>query len=153
VFLLILALWIIFNGQITAEIVILGLIFSAVIYLFICKVLGFSYKRDLALIKKTGYVIEYLFVLLIEIVKANIVVGKIVLSSREEVEPAIVVFRSNLKSEKARVVLANSITLTPGTITIRLEYDELTVHCLDKSLAAGLNDSIFVKLLERMENL
>jgi len=153
VFLLILALWIIFNGQITAEIVILGIIFSAVIYLFICKVLGFSYKRDLALIKKTGYVIEYLFVLLIEIVKANIVVGKIVLSSREEVEPAIVVFRSNLKSEKARVVLANSITLTPGTITIRLEYDELTVHCLDKSLAEGLNDSIFVKLLERMENL
>ena len=152
-FLIILALWIIFNGQITTEIVILGLIISAVIYLFLCKVFGFSVKKDIAGIKKTGYMIEYLIVLFIEIVKANIVVGKMMMSAKYDVEPAVVKFRSNLKSEKSRVLLANSITLTPGTITVRLQFDELTVHCLDKSLAEGLNDSIFVKLLERMENL
>ena len=153
VFLLILALWIIFNGQITAEILILGIVFSSVIYLFLCKFLHFSFKTDITWLKKSGYIIEYLAVLFIEIVKANVCVGKMMLSSRDDVEPAIVKFTSGLKTEKARVILANSITLTPGTITVRLQFDEFTVHCLDKSLAAGLDSSIFVKLLERMENL
>ena len=73
------------------------------------------------------------------------------MSSKYDVEPAVVKFKSSLKSERARVALANSITLTPGTVTVRLQFDEFTVHCLDKSLAEGLNDSIFVKLLERIE--
>lgn len=152
-FLLVLLLWIIFNGQLTTEIFVFGLIFASVIYAFACKFMHFSIKKDISYLKKTLYVIEYLIVLFIEIVKANICVGKMVLSSRYEVEPAVVTFKSNLKSETARVILANSITLTPGTITVRLQYDMFTVHCLDKSLAEGLNDSIFVKLLERLESI
>lgn len=152
-FIAVLLLWILFNGQMTGEILLIGLIISSAVYLFICKVFGFSFKKDISFIKKTGYMIEYLIVLFIEIIKANIVVAGMTLSQKEDVEPAIVKFRSTLKSEKSRVILANSITLTPGTITVRLQYDEFTVHCLDKSLAKGLNSSIFVKLLERMENL
>lgn len=152
-FLLVLLLWIIFNGQLTTEIFVFGLIFASVIYAFACKFMHFSIKKDISYLKKTLYVIEYLIVLFIEIVKANICVGKMVLSSRYEVEPAVVTFKSNLKSETARVILANSITLTPGTITVRLQYDMFTVHCFDKSLAEGLNDSIFVKLLERLESI
>lgn len=150
-FILILLLWILFNGQLTLEIFLFGLVFATAFYAFLCKFLGFSLKKDIGYIKKLGYVIEYLIVLFVEIIKANIATAKILLSSRYEVEPAIVKFKTKLKSEKARVVLANSITLTPGTITVRLQYDEFTVHCLDKSFAEGLSDSIFVKLLMRME--
>ena len=150
-FILILLLWILFNGQLTLEIFLFGLVFATAFYAFLCKFLGFSLKKDIGYIKKLGYVIEYLIILLVEIIKANIATAKILLSSRYEVEPAIVKFKTKLKSEKARVVLANSITLTPGTITVRLQYDEFTVHCLDKSFAEGLSDSIFVKLLMRME--
>lgn len=150
-FILILLLWILFNGQLTLEIFLFGLVFATAFYAFLCKFLGFSLKKDIGYIKKFGYVIEYLIILLVEIIKANIATAKILLSSRYEVEPAIVKFKTKLKSEKARVVLANSITLTPGTITVRLQYDEFTVHCLDKSFAEGLSDSIFVKLLMRME--
>lgn len=150
-FILVFLLWVIFNGQITTEIALFGVVISLVFYIFLCKAFGFSISKDISLIKKSGLVIEYLFVLFIEIIKANICVGKIMLSEKEEVEPAIVKFKTGLKSERARVVLANSITLTPGTITVRLQYDEFTVHCVDKSLAKGLSDSIFVKLLMRME--
>lgn len=150
-FILILLLWILFNGQLTLEIFLFGLVFATAFYAFLCKFLGFSLKKDKGYIKKLGYVIEYLIILFVEIIKANIATAKILLSSRYEVEPAIVKFKTKLKSEKARVVLANSITLTPGTITVRLQYDEFTVHCLDKSFAEGLSDSIFVKLLMRME--
>lgn len=151
-FLLILLLWIIFNGQLTLEIFLFGLVFATVIYAFLCKFLNFSVKKDIIILKRTGYIIEYLVVLFVEIVKANIAVVKLLFSARYEVEPAIVSFESNLKTEIARVILANSITLTPGTITVSIQDNELKVHCLDKSLAEGLNDSIFVKLLTRLEN-
>lgn len=150
---IIIALWIIFNGQLTTEIFVLGLIFAVSFCLFLRKKFNYSIKKDINILKKSGYIIEYLIVLFIEIVKANICVAGMLLSSKYEVEPVIVKFESNLKSETARVVLANSITLTPGTITVRLQYNEFTVHCLDKSLAEGLNDSIFVRLLERMEGI
>ena len=66
-------------------------------------------------------------------------------------EPVIVKVHTNLKTETARVILANSITLTPGTITVSLVDQELLVHCLDKSLAEGMEDSEFVRLLEKLE--
>ena len=47
--------------------------------------------------------------------------------------------------------MANSITLTPGTITIALEGDELIVHALDEELVEGIDESIFVRMLRKME--
>lgn len=152
-FILIILLWILFNGQFTAEIFMFGLVIAAFFYVFLNKFFGYTIKKEINIVKKLGYIIEYLVVLFIEIIKANVCVAKMILSSRYDIEPAVVTFKSNLKSEAARVILANSITLTPGTITVKLQYDEFTVHCLDKTLADGLNDSIFVKLLERMESI
>ncbi len=74
-----------------------------------------------------------------------------ILTPRYQVEPQLVHFTSGLKSEFARVVLANSITLTPGTITVSLEGNEFYVHCLDKEFAEGLENSIFEELLKKME--
>ena len=94
-----------------------------------------------------------MFVLVREIVKANYAVMKLILSSRYEIEPVIVKFKTDLKTTPARILLANSITLTPGTITVSLEGDEYVVHCLDKELAKGINSSIFVTLLSRLERM
>ncbi len=60
-------------------------------------------------------------------------------------------FRTALKSRAARAALANSITLTPGTITVSLEGDEFLVHALTRKIAGKLEGSIFEKLLARME--
>ena len=75
------------------------------------------------------------------------------MSEEEVVEPILVHFTTNLKTSTAKTLLANSITLTPGTITVTLEDNEYVVHCLDKSLAYGMDDSIFVKLLTEIEDL
>ena len=90
-------------------------------------------------------------VLIREIVKANFAVIPMILSEREEIEPTLVSFRTDLKTPSARAFLANAITLTPGTITVHLEEDSYVVHCLDESLADGMDDSVFVKLLSEME--
>ena len=94
-----------------------------------------------------------MFVLVKEIIKANFAVIKMIMSSRYEIEPAVVKFKTDLKTTTARILLANSITLTPGTITVSLENDEYVVHCLDKSLAEGINSSIFVTLLRKLERM
>lgn len=143
--------WIIFNGKITVEIVGLGLVIAAAVFAFICKFMGYSLQKEKAFYKKILAFLGHVIILVSEIIKANITVVHMILTRNEIMEPVIVKFRTNLKSETARVVLANSITLTPGTITISLEEDELVVHCLDKSLAEGMESSVFVKMLEKME--
>ena len=146
-------IWIIFNGQFTLEIAAFGVVMAGLMYLFICKFLNYHPKTDLLICKKFFLVLQYVFVLITEIIKANFAVIKMIMSSRYEIEPAIVRFKTDLKSTPARVLLANSITLTPGTITVSLEEDEYVVHCLDKELAEGINSSVFVTLLRRLERM
>lgn len=150
-YLLLIAFWIILNGKITAEIVGLGLIFAAVVYLFAHKFLGLTWRKEKSFWKHLIWGIHYLFILLKEIVLANVTVLKIVLSRKKKVHPVIVSFDSPLKSHLLQVILADSITLTPGTITIRLYEEKFEVHCLDESLAKGLDDSVFVKMLKKWE--
>ena len=101
----------------------------------------------------TGFMLCYLFVLIREIIKANMDTVKMIFTSRYEREPVLVTFRSKLKSPVLRVILANSITLTPGTITVSLEGDTFMVHALDKDFVEGIEDSVFVKWLQRAERI
>ena len=65
--------------------------------------------------------------------------------------PQLVHFESGLKETRHRVVLADSITLTPGTITCQLEGDHYLVHCLDAAMVDGLDNGVFVEKLSQME--
>ena len=150
-FLGLLILWIIFNGKLTLEIFLFGVVLSAVLYLFACKFLNFSPSKDMMLVKEAGLIIWYIFNLLWEIILANIATLKFVFTSKYEKEPVLVEFTMDFKYELSRVLLANSITMTPGTITVSLKDNTYIVHCLDKEMAIGLNDSSFVHILDRME--
>ena len=146
-------IWIIFNGQFTWEIAAFGVVIAGLMYWFICRFLDYCPKKDLILARKLFRIIHYVFVLVTEIIKSNFAVIKMIMSSRYEIEPVVVRFKIDLKTTPARVLLANSITLTPGTITVSLNGNEYVVHCLDKSLAEGINQSIFVALLQEMERM
>ncbi len=144
-------IWVIFNGQLTVEIAAFGLVVSGVMYAFICKFMDYKPGTDAMIAKKIFCFLHYIGVLLKEIIKANYIVIKKLTSSRYEIEPAVVRFKADLQSNFARILLANSITLTPGTITVLLEGNEYVVHCLDKELAAELDRSVFVTLLKKLE--
>ena len=143
--------WLIFNGRVTLEIVIFGVVISAAVFAFVCKFMGHSIKKELRIYKKVPGLLKYIFILFIEIIKANLTVTKLILTRKEVTEPTLVRVHTNLKSETAKVMLANSITLTPGTITVSMEGDTLLVHCLDKSLSTGMDESDFEKMLEELE--
>ena len=150
-FLILYALWFVFNGRITLEIALFGLPICALIYLFCCKFLGYSPHKDWKAIKKLGKILSYIWFMLGEIVKANLNVIRLILSPQTLVEPQLVTFKTPLKSDNARTVLADSITITPGTITVEMKEDELTVHCLDRELGQGIEDSESQKRLLKLE--
>ena len=148
---LFLIFWIILNGRFTLEILLFGLVISAVVYAFICRFMGYSPRKDFFLFRNLILLLTFAGVLVKEIARANLSVLKLILSPKYEPEPALIYFRTDLKYGVSRVLLANSITLTPGTITVSVVGDEFCVHCLDKEFAEGIADSDFVKLLRRME--
>lgn len=144
-------LWVIFNGNFTLEICIFGAIISVTLFAFVCKFMDFSLKKELHIYKKSFLFVRYVFLLIKEIVKANFDVIRMILNQREEVQPMLVTFHSDLKTTTGKAFLANAITLTPGTITVSLEKDQYTVHCLDESLAEGMDNSEFVTYIKKLE--
>lgn len=150
-YVLFLAAWIIFNGNITLEILIFGVVIAAVMLAFMCHFMDYSLQKEMNVYKKSICFLTYVVILLREIVKANLAIIPRILTIEEEMEPVIVKFRTYLKSDFTKMLLANSITLTPGTITVEMEGDEYTIHCLDTSLAEGLADSDIEKALKKLE--
>lgn len=145
--------WVVFNGRLTLEIALFGIAVAGAVFAFVCRFMDYSLKQELRFYRLFPAFVRYLYYLLKEIILANLTVTRLMLSRKEELEPVLVHVRADLKSETARVILANSITLTPGTITVSLTDDKLLVHCLDKSLSEGMEDSIFVRLLQKMEEI
>ena len=144
---LFLLFWIILCEKLSTEVFILGIVVSASVYYFNRHFLPMgSFK-----IGKLPLYALYLLLLLKEIVTANISVAVIVLSPRMNISPCIVRLKTQLKSSLHRAILANSITLTPGTLTVQLKEDELVVHCLLKEYIPDLIHSKFEKLLLKIE--
>lgn len=143
--------WVVFNGRLTLEIALFGIVVSCAVYAFICKFMDYSPQKELRFYKKIPLFFQYIWCLLREIVSANIAVCRMILTRRERIEPVIVHVHTDLKTQTGRMLLANSITLTPGTITVSMTDTELLVHCLDKSLSEGIEDSAFVHLLHKLE--
>lgn len=144
-------LWVVLNGQWNLEIVFLGIGISAAVFWFCCKFLDYSLKKEIRFYRLLPYIFTYFFGLVWEIVKANVDAIRLALSFRNEIDPVVVKFKSDLRTDVAKTILANSITLTPGTITVAVEGDEFTIHALDRDLVRGIDESVFVKRLRRIE--
>ena len=147
-YLLYLLLWIIFNGNFTLEIFLFGLVIAGVMLAFTCKFMDYSLQKEKNIYKKIFLFFKYICLLLKEIVKANI---NLILTQKEEINPVLVHFHSDLKTSTGKALLANAITLTPGTITVTLEDSSYTVHCLDENMAEGINESEFADYIEKLE--
>ncbi len=143
-------IWIILNGRITLELVLIGMGVSVAIYFLAARALDYSPKKDLQLLRSLPIVFLYILNLVLEIIKASVGVIAIIWSRDRKPDPVFVEFHSGLPTEMQNVILANSITLTPGTYTVLQEGDYFLVHCLREELAQGVEEGSFVKLLRRV---
>ena len=82
-------------------------------------------------IKRILFSFVYIIVLFWEIIKANLDVAYRVIHPRMPIKPGIVVIKTSLKSDIGKLILANSITLTPGTFTLDVIGDELLIHWIN----------------------
>lgn len=144
-------LWVLFNGQVTLEIVLFGIVIAGAVYAFCCKFLDYSPGKDWMILKKSGYILAYLGVLIWEIIKANAATLKLIVSPHTRVHPVIVRFRADLRTRTARVLLANSTRFTPGRSPVARRIMNIRYTVWTGALAKGLADSSFVRLLHKIE--
>ncbi len=150
-FLMLLVFWLIFNGKVTTEIFLVGVAVSAALTFMWYKI--FQVKRNVVVpsLSMVWRYLRYFANLILEIIRCNIQVMRLILHPQEEVHPQLITFPIKLKKESHKVILANSITLTPGTITVGLQDDTIRVHGLDASFLEGIEECDMLKRLEKME--
>ena len=141
-FFLLLTIWVVFSGQFDPMHLTLGVL-SAGFVTFISSDLWFS-RRGKGVGTRISEGIKlfiYLGWLTWEVVLANLHMLRLSLlpGAMREVEPSVVKFHTKLQSDFARFLLANSITLTPGTITVKVLGDEYYIHSISKATAEGLD--------------
>lgn len=122
------AFWFALSGQtspfflgLAGVAVVLTLVLSARL-----KIIG----RDTSPYHRVPQMLLYAPWLLVQIVKANVAVIARVLGSRHAIDPAMVAVQTMARTDLGKALFANSITLTPGTVTVDVEGDALKVHAL-----------------------
>ncbi|MBI5755691.1 MAG: Na+/H+ antiporter subunit E [Nitrospirae bacterium] len=95
--------------------------------------------------------IKYLPWLMWQIVLSNIDLVKRTLHPKMPISPTIFSFKNELRTEMGMVALANSITLTPGTITVDVNEDEFIIHAVALELAEGLMEGEMQRRIKAIE--
>ncbi len=142
IFVLLLITWVVLSGQFDAFHLALGLI-SCALVTWMSSDLLFRNRQDSIWERvHEGWKLAWYFLWMLgQIFLANIAILKLSLSpnAMEQVNPSIVHFKTKLKSDFAKFLLANSITLTPGTVTIKIKGADFYVHAINEAAAAGLD--------------
>lgn len=151
-FALFFGLWVVLNGKLSLEIVLTGVVLSLLLVLLTCRMTQRKFWRVFSGYPQAFCYVGYVFLLVKEIFVCSWQVIRLILSPKTEIKPKLFYFETNIRHEALRVVLANSITLTPGTITVGLtSAGRFHVHALDASFAEGIEQSGFVRALEKSE--
>ena len=133
--------WIILSGQLDAFHLTLGVIASLVTAFFSHDMMFQETSLSLGTRIRHSYrFCLYLIWLSGQILVANIYVLRLVFHPRlkEVLDPQFVTFKTSLTDDFAKFVFANSITLTPGTVTVRITGDEFIVHAISAKIAQSL---------------
>ena len=144
------ALWFVMSQKTEPKFLIIGAAASTVIALLCMRTLCMKGAKTDTLYYFTEpsfyRMLVYLGWLIVQIIKSALYVSGISLSDRAKVDPSIAYFKADYDSPFARALLANSITLTPGTITIDISDEGYySVHALTRELREGLLDGSMQK--------
>jgi multicomponent Na+:H+ antiporter subunit E len=129
-FLLIFTLWMLLAGSFDPQELVAGLLVSFAVTLISRPHLEIFSGLKLTPAALPAF-LSYLGLFAVELVRANLDVARRVLSPSLPLRPALVEVKSELQSPLGRLILANSITLTPGTLTVDVRGERLLIHWID----------------------
>ena len=144
-------LWLLLSGGVSLHACLWGLAVSALLTWFCRRVLGYDWRIFCGRPARIWALIRYFAHLVAEMLKAGLMVMKIIYVHPKKITPKLVWFRTPLQTDRHKAMLSDSITLTAGTITVRSQDGRLLVHALDAPLAEGIEDTAFQQQLEKME--
>ncbi|MEK7841709.1 MAG: Na+/H+ antiporter subunit E [Deltaproteobacteria bacterium] len=130
--------WVIWSGMFDAFHLSLGVI-SCLLVIYMSHDILFTREKFTSkhLIEVIRF-IKYIPWLLYQIVLSNIYVARLVMNPNMPIDPQLIRFKTKLKKNISVVTFANSITITPGTITADIREGEFCVHCISKKVADDL---------------
>lgn len=143
--------WILWSWHFTPLLITLGVI-SVAVSAFLAHRMGLV-EDGLDPIRLPPGLLLYLPWLFLEIVKANLDVAARILSPRLPIRPRMITVRASQRGDVARVIYANSITLTPGTVSVDTDNDLITVHALTDEAAEGVMTGEMDRRVSRLEGL
>lgn len=130
------AFWLVNSGHYT-PLILFFMVISVLLVAVLCHQMDVV-DRESQPLNLTFTIPTYWLWLIKEVVLANIAVAKCVWSGSKSINPSVIRVKANQKTDLGKVIYANSITLTPGTISIDFEDDVITVHALTNDSAADL---------------
>lgn len=148
-FLVLFAVYVLLAGFIVEELII-GALVSLIITLLITKYVDYQIDWKLP-IRLVMFLVVYLPVFIWQLVLANLDLARRVLSIKIPLNPGFVKVETDLEGDFAKLMLANSITLTPGTLSIDVNNQDLYVHTVDvKGESAAENKANISGLFEKI---
>ena len=145
------AFWLLLCGRLGPDVLLTGLVLTALTTLFAYRFLGFTYKSELRLLRIAPLFVVYLVVLLRDVLLSNLAVARLVLKRDLPAAPTLYTFQTDFSGNWARAVLAISITLTPGTVTVTVTGDVFRVHGILPGAGADILGGRCMRLLRRMD--
>ncbi|WP_207707675.1 Na+/H+ antiporter subunit E [Alkaliphilus serpentinus] len=150
-FILLFLFWMVLTPSYKPQSMIAGFVVCGGVVIF-CRDLFFN-DEETSLYTLKGILNFFVFVriLLVEIIKANIDVARVVLSPSLPITPGFVKVRNYLKKDMNKVIYANAITLTPGTLTVDVNEEGYVIHALTKEAGEGVENSNLEKYAMKLE--
>ena len=149
-FILLAATWLLLSGYYTTLLLALGAL-SCALVAALCWRTG--------IIDPEGHpnhlflgLLLYIPWLLWEICKSNIDIARRILDPKLPIAPRVIRIKTSQKTHLGQVIYANSITLTPGTVSVEVEEGEITVHALTGETAAALLEGSMDRRVTRLED-
>ena len=132
------ALWLLLSGYLEMWLLALGLGSTALMVIIANRMDVIDHEGHP--VHMTWRLTMYLPWLAWELVKSNIDIARVILHPKLPIQPMVIKIKGSQVTELGYVTYANSITLTPGTVTIFIDGDEFTVHSLTPVAMEGLMD-------------
>ena len=125
-------IWIMLNSTLAWQVWALGGVLALMGAIALSGI-GSAYA-DISITPRTvAYYFAFMGLFFVELIKSNLSVALLVLMPDPDLKPAIIQVKTSLKSSIGRLALANSITLTPGTLVVDIRDDSLFIHCINVS--------------------
>jgi multicomponent Na+:H+ antiporter subunit E len=149
--------WIVLSGRFQPKYVVLGLVCTLLVTFFTMDLVQPlipsarpRHHERFSSLRAAGRFFAYCGWLFWSIVQSNLQVAYIVMQPKMNVRPGLLCFRTKLRSQTGHIILANSITLTPGTITVDFKDGIYTVHALAPEAAESLLSANMQSRIERI---